>query len=101
MKTDGLSLDDKRSEVKENDIPDILKRFHKPEGETKRKRTDQSFLVPFNEIKSNDWDLSIKRYKEVIDITTTYSTPKSLIKEIKAIDNNRKKSIQILERLLQ
>ena len=28
MKADGFSLDDKRSEIAENDIPDIIKRFH-------------------------------------------------------------------------
>ena len=28
MEADGYSLDDKRSEVKENDIPDILDRYH-------------------------------------------------------------------------
>ena len=33
MKADGLSLDDKRSEVKENDIPDIIARFKNLEAE--------------------------------------------------------------------
>ena len=33
MKADGFSLDDKRTEVKENDIPDIVARFHNREGE--------------------------------------------------------------------
>lgn len=46
MKADGFSLDDKRSEIKENDIPDIIARYHNPEGEAKRERTDQSFFVP-------------------------------------------------------
>lgn len=43
MKADGRSLDDKRSEVKENDIPDIIARFKNLEAENDRKRTDQSF----------------------------------------------------------
>lgn len=45
MKADGRSLDDKRSEVKENDIPDIIARFKNLEAENDRKRTDQSFFV--------------------------------------------------------
>jgi type I restriction enzyme M protein len=45
MKADGYSLDDKRAEVKENDIPDIIECFHNLEGETDRKRTEQSFMV--------------------------------------------------------
>ena len=32
MKADGFSLDDKRTEVKENDIPDIVARFQQPGG---------------------------------------------------------------------
>lgn len=46
MKADGLSLDDKREPVKENDIPDIVARFQNLEAEMDRDRTDQSFLVP-------------------------------------------------------
>lgn len=38
MQADGFSLDDKRSEVKENDIPDIIARFHNLEGEKERAR---------------------------------------------------------------
>ncbi|MDZ7740189.1 MAG: hypothetical protein U5Q03_00050 [Bacteroidota bacterium] len=38
----------------ENDIPDILKRWHKPEtGE--RKRTEKSFCVPAKEIRDNNY----------------------------------------------
>ena len=66
MKADGFSLDDKRSEVKENDIPDIIERFNNLDKEVDRKRTEQSFFVPIEEIKENDYDLSINKYKEVI-----------------------------------
>ena len=51
MKADGFSLDDKRSEVKENDIPDIIERFNNLDKEVDRKRTEQSFFVPIEEIK--------------------------------------------------
>lgn len=101
MQADGLSLDDKRAEIKDNDIPDILKRYHNLSAEAKRKRTDKSFLVPFNEIKANDWDLSINRYKEVVHTEVTYSTPTHIIKEIKSLDQERAKAIQTLEALLK
>ena len=39
MQADGLSLDDKRSEVKENDIPDIIERFRNRDKELDRERT--------------------------------------------------------------
>ena len=65
MKADGRSLDDKRSEVKENDIPDIIARFKNLEAENDRKRTDQSFFVEKQEIVDNAYDLSINKYKEI------------------------------------
>ena len=64
MKADGLSLDDKRTEVKENDIPDIIARFQNLDAETDRKRTEQSFFVPKEEIAANGYDypsISTKR----------------------------------------
>ena len=65
MQADGYSLDDKRNEVTENDIPDIINRFHNLEQESSRKRTEKSFLVPKQEIIDNDYDLSINKYKEI------------------------------------
>ena len=63
MQADGLSLDDKRSPVAENDIPDIVARFRNLDGETDRQRTEKSFFVPKDEIVANDYDLSINKYK--------------------------------------
>lgn len=64
MKADGYSLDDKRSPIAENDIPDIIARFNDPEAEEARERTEQSFFVPKEEIVANDYDLSINKYKQ-------------------------------------
>ena len=51
--------------MEENDIPDIIKRFHHLDQEADRQRTEQSFLVPKQEIADNDYDLSINKYKKV------------------------------------
>ena len=101
MKADGYSLDDKRAEIKDNDIPDIVKRFHARKLETSRKRTEQSFLVPFEEIKANDWDLSINRYKEIVYEEVVYTAPNELIKEIKQLDKARNEALNVLEQLLK
>lgn len=51
MRSDGFSLDDKRTPQPErSDLPDILKRWKNRKAESKRGRTDQSFLVPKTEI---------------------------------------------------
>ena len=40
MKADGFSLDDKRTEIADNDIPDIIERFHHLNSEAGRQRTE-------------------------------------------------------------
>ena len=72
MKADGFSLDDKRSEIAENDIPDIISRFHNLDGEKDRERTEQSFFVPKQEIVDNDYDLSINKYKKTEYVAMEY-----------------------------
>jgi type I restriction enzyme M protein len=101
MKADGYSLDDKRTEIKDNDIPDIIKRYHNLKGEKNRKRTDNSFMVPFADIKSNDWDLSINRYKEVVYEEVTYAKPSVIIQDIRKLKEESDNKLLILEELLK
>ncbi len=92
MKADGYSLDDKRSPVNENDIPDIIERFSHLDEEVERKRTEQSFLVDKKEIVDNDYDLSINKYKEVVYEKVEYPPTSEILADIeelnKEIDNN-------------
>lgn len=64
MRADGFTLDDKRTPTQENDIPDVIARFHALDAEATRARTEQSFLVPKAEIVQNGYDLSINKYKQ-------------------------------------
>ncbi len=79
MKADGYSLDDKRDKIDDDDITDIIKRYKNLEDETGRKRTDQSFLVPKEEIVEQNYDLSINRYKEIEYEEVEYDEPKTII----------------------
>jgi type I restriction enzyme M protein len=100
MQADGYSLDDKRSPIQDNDIADIIERFKHRNQEQDRGRTDQSFLVPFDEIEGNDCDLSINRYKEVVYEQMVYAPPAEIISEIEALDAERSQAIQLLKELL-
>jgi type I restriction enzyme M protein len=100
MQADGFTLDDKRSDTKDNDIPDIVARYHNLASESNRLRTDKSFLVPFVDIKANDWDLSINRYKEVVYDEVTYAKPSVIIQDIKNLQEENKQKLLILEELL-
>jgi type I restriction enzyme M protein len=100
MQADGYSLDDKRSSINENDIPDIVQRFKQREQEQSRSRTEQSFLVPLDEIKDNDWDLSINRYKEIVYEEVEYDSPAEIIADIEKLDGERSEALQVLKGLL-
>ncbi len=101
MKADGFSLDDKRNEIQENDIPDIIQRFHSLENEADRERTEQSFFVSKNEIVDNDYDLSINKYKKVEYVAVKYPSTKEIMEEIRKIEKEIAKEMDELEKLLQ
>ena len=82
MRADGFSLDDKRSEIAENDIPDIIARFHNPDGERDRERTEQSFFVPKQEIVDNDYDLSINKYKKTEYVAVEYPPTSEIMADL-------------------
>ncbi|WP_240418369.1 type I restriction-modification system subunit M [Paenibacillus periandrae] len=86
MKADGFSLDDKRSPVEANDIPDILARFHNLEGELDRKPTEASFLVDKAAIEANEYDLSINKYKEVVYEKVEYDKPEVIIARLDGLN---------------
>lgn len=86
MRADGYSLDDKRTEVDENDIPDIIARFNDLENEKDRTKKEQSFLVDKNEIVENDYDLSINKYKEVEYDEVHYDEPKVIMEKLQTLE---------------
>ena len=100
MKADGYSLDDKRSPVTQNDIPDIISRYHQLADEAGRARTDRSFLVPVEEIRENKYDLSINRYKEVVYEEVEYEAPATIIAQIEQLDAERRELLAQLKEVL-
>ena len=100
MQADGFSLDDKRSEVKENDIPDIIARFHNLDGEADRARTEKSFFVPKDEIIGNDYDLSINKYKKTEYTPVEYPSTAELIVELHELEMEITKGLAELEEML-
>lgn len=101
MKADGFSLDDKRSPLDQNDIPDIIKRFHNFGGEEKRERTEQSFFVPKDEIVSNDYDLSINKYKKIEYVREEYPPTSQILAELKALETEIQQGLSELEDFLK
>jgi len=100
MKADGYSLDDKRTPVDKNDIPDIVARYNNLKDEEQRKRTDRSFFVPKEEIVANDYDLSINRYKEVEYEEVEYEPPREILAKIREMEKEIEEGLGEMERML-
>lgn len=122
MQADGRSLDDKRNVIGpdfekfeeldnliaqhqqkvivNNDIPDIVWRWRNLAAETSRKRYEQSFFVPLEEIRSNKYTLSINRYNEVVHKQKKYDSPETIINNIKQLDEEKRAGLMLLEEML-
>ena len=101
MTADGFSLDDKRTPVAENDIDDIIERFHNLDKEADRKRTDKSFFVPKGEIVDNDYDLSINKYKKVEYVAVEYPPTSEILANIEKIEAEIAREMAELKSLLE
>ena len=100
MKADGFSLDDKRTPIDANDIPDIIQRFHHLDQEADRARTEQSFFVPKQEIVDNSYELSINKYKEIEYVPVEYPPTSELLAELRALEKDITEGLAELEEML-
>ncbi|MCC1498122.1 class I SAM-dependent DNA methyltransferase [Alcanivorax sp. 1008] len=102
MQADGFSLDDKRTpQPDKTDLPDLLARWQNRDSEGERKRTEQSFLVPAEEIAGNDYDLSINRYKEVEYEAVEYDPPQVILERLARLEEEISQGRKELEELLK
>lgn len=102
VRADGFSLDDKRSPVTENDLPDLIKRWgERTTTERERGRTEQSFLVSKQEIVEQDYDLSLNRYKEIEVQEEEHRDPLEIIAEIRALEQEIAAGLDELEGMLK
>lgn len=101
MKADGYSLDDKRNKVEENDIQDIIERFNNLDKEVDRKRTEQSFFVPKEEIAENNYDLSINKYKEIVYEEVKYDASEEILSRIKELEKEINTGLEELSKMIE
>ena len=100
MKADGYSLDDKRTPVADNDIPDIIARFRDLAAEESRERTEQSFFVSKEEIVENGYDLSINKYKKVQYVPVEYPSTQEILAELDRLEEEIASEMAELKKLL-
>ncbi|STC99792.1 HsdM family class I SAM-dependent methyltransferase [Corynebacterium renale] len=125
LTADGYSLDDKRTPLLEenllgpcpvdaaeapvslsddqlrlNNLPDVIKRFFNKDAEVERARTEQSFMVPVDEIREADYDLSMNRYKEIAFDAEETREPAEIIAEIEELDEKIAASLARLKEMI-
>jgi type I restriction enzyme M protein len=81
LTADGFSLDDKRTPIEANDIPDVLAKW------PKREEGPNSYHVPIEKIKASDWSLAGGRYKATIAVSTNHDAPANILRDILKIEN--------------
>lgn len=101
MTADGFSLDDKRSPVAGNDIPDIIARFRNPDAEKDRQRTEKSFFVPRAEIVENGYDLSINKYKKTEYKPVEYPPTSEIMAQLRKLEQEIGAAMDELEGMLK
>ena len=117
MTADGFSLDDKRTEVKDNDIPDIIARFQsinchceasahtgcgnlQTYNEAENPRTAKSFFVPKAEIVENGYDLSLNKYKKTEYVAVEYPSTTEILADLHELEMQITAGLAELEGML-
>jgi type I restriction enzyme M protein len=100
VEADGFSLDDKRSEIPSNDLPDAIEHWRLRNSTTSVDRTGKWFIVSADEIRRSDYDLSIKSYKEVPQVEYTCESPLTILSRMRQLEADIQRNIEDLEALL-
>ena len=101
VQNDGMSLDDKRDPIAENDLPDVIKRWNARNPKRDSDRTAKAFFVSLADIEVAKFDLSINRYKEVVHEEVTYEEPRVIIDRLRKLEEEITDDLSELEGLLK
>jgi type I restriction enzyme M protein len=102
VQADGLSLDDKRSpQPDKNDLPDLVACWKSRDCTASSDRAARDFFVPAEEIKSNNYDLTLNRYKQTAQEEETYEEPQLVMERIRELEHQIIADIDDLQQMLR
>jgi len=81
LTADGFSLDDKRTPIDANDIPDVLAKW------PSREEGPNSYRVPIEKIRENGWSLAAGRYKPVTIETVSHEAPAKILNDVLKLES--------------
>ena len=112
VQADGRSLDDKRTEIEANDLPDALDNWRQyrqlvdHNASTKEiekhfgDKTQKAFVIDVEDIKANKFDLSINHYKEMLYEEEEYEDPRVILSKLKTLEQEIMADLNELEGML-
>ena len=100
IEADGLSLDDKRDPIDDNDLPDCLEAWKKRDVQKDTDRKKKAFFVPAEEIRQLNYDLSLSRYKEQVYEEQAYDPPPEILDRMKQLNAQIVQDLSNLEEML-
>ena len=100
VEADGLSLDDKRDPVKDNDLGPALACWRNRSANKDTDRTAKHFMVAVGEIEEKGFDLSINRYKAAKHEEVHYDPPTKVIAKLRGLETEIAKDLTELEAML-
>jgi type I restriction enzyme M protein len=101
MEADGYSLDVRRNEIPENDIPDIEERFNHLDAEQHRLKTDKSFLVDKQELVDNNYVFSFNQFQKRIIEKKDYRPTEEIVGSIKDLEKQFDETMSLIEKELE
>lgn len=113
LAADGFSLDDKRTPIANNDLPDAISQWrayqqlvvNNANSEAIEQqfgdKTQKAFVVDKADIASQKYDLSINRYKKVEYLEESYAPPREILRELKALEEAILVDLEELEAMLE
>lgn len=104
VQSDGFTLDDKRTRIGDGkgDMPDVQGKYLQwCEGQGHfGDRTAKAFEVPIDEIRAQNYDLSINRYMQKAHVAAAHDDPKEILKQLQVLEGEIQAELKQLETLL-
>lgn len=100
VQADGMSLDDKREPIEENDLPDVIARWRTRDSQKDNDRTNKAFFVSASEIREANYDLTLNRYKTIVYQEREYDPPQLILQRMKSLNEEIVSDLYTLEQML-
>ncbi|MCM2308473.1 MAG: type I restriction-modification system subunit M [Sulfuritalea sp.] len=99
VQADGYSLDDKRQEIAESDLPDVLEKFQQRRLASAdfSDRTAKAFSISVGDIRNQKYDLSLNRYKESVQGEIVFDSPQEILDRMQVLESEIQAEILTLK----